>query len=103
MKNVISFSIKYKDDGYWIYEIENGKYNGFGMYGNYEFGIYKDNNLNSFGVYFYNSYVYEGMFKNSYFNGIGRIVNEDGDIYEGEFFYDYYCGKGKLVKKNGTI
>jgi len=24
MKNVISFSIKYKDDGYWIYEIENG-------------------------------------------------------------------------------
>ena len=58
------------------------------MYKNYMFGIYKDNNLNSFGVYFYNSYVYEGMLKNDEFNGIGRKVNENGNIYEGEFVND---------------
>ena len=92
MKNIISFSIKYKVDGYWISEIENGNYNGFGMFMNYMFGIYKDDDLNSFGVYFDNSYVYEGMFKNGDFNGIGRIVYEDGDIYEGEFVDWKYCG-----------
>jgi len=59
---------------------------------NYKFGIYKDNKLNSFGVNFNNSYVYEGMFKNNCFNGIGRRVNDNGDIYEGEFVNHYYCG-----------
>jgi len=97
MKNIISFSIKYKVDGYWISEIENGNYNGFGMFMNYMFGIYKDDDLNSFGVYFNNYYVYEGMFKNDNSNGIGRRVYENGDIYEGEFINDYYNGKGKLV------
>ena len=46
--------------------------------------------------------IYEGEFKNSMFNGLGKITHTDtGNVYEGEFFDHHKDGPCTFTLKNG--
>jgi len=47
--------------------------------------------------------TYEGHFRDSKWDGFGKLKTKKGDIYEGEWLNGVLNGKGTLIKSDGTV
>ena len=56
---------------------------------------------NGFGTWEDADYKYIGQFKDSFFNGQGTVIFNDGDSYTGEFSNDAFNGYGTYIFLNG--
>ena len=98
----------YLDDGYYIGEFKNNKYNGQGTIilfnGFTSKGEFKNGRLNGKGtITLSNGFKSEGTFINDVLNGQGKITSPDGYIYEGEFKNGKLNGQGKITSPDGSI
>jgi hypothetical protein len=87
---------------------EKGEMEGYGQYylkGDKVFaeGVWKQGCLIFARVFLPNGDLYEGGFKNSIFNGFGKLVTCDGEIYEGNFLEGEKTGLCTYLFPDGTI
>lgn len=75
-------------NGFYLGEIENGQYNGYGIYMRYE-----GTNTNS---------LYMGGWCNNKRNGEGLYFRSSGECYSGGFVNDFYQGEQSLLVKDGV-
>jgi hypothetical protein len=87
---------------------EKGEMEGYGQYylkGDKVFaeGVWKQGCLIFARVFLPNGDLYEGGFKNSIFNGFGKLVTCDGEKYEGNFLEGEKTGLCTYLFPDGTI
>ena len=78
--------------------------------GEYCSGVFKEDDLNGKGDYFYANIEsqptflrYKGDFKDGYSEGFGRLLYRNGDEYSGAFSEDEPHGKGVLRRHDGRV
>ena len=65
-------------------------------------GIWEQGDLKYGRVFLPNGEIYIGEFKNSEFNGKGKLISHD-EVYEGDFVNGDEFGKGKITFEDGTV
>lgn len=128
-----SLKIIETDNGLYIGEVKNDKFNGNGEFvdleGDLYIGEFKDSLLHGRGTFFYSSgniltgtfvedepeygtyknyydggsFTYTGPFKDWRYHGKGQVVDTDGTSYLGEFEEGYWNGFGKHTTSDGDV
>ena len=87
---------------------EKGEMQGYGQYYLKEDkvlaeGVWKEGCLIFARVFLPNGDLYEGGFKNSIFDGFGKLISKNGEIYEGNFVNGEKSGNCTYLFPDGTI
>jgi len=94
-----------QDSAYYVGEIADGDYEGFGYYffdSGFYTGEFKNGRFHGEGIYqSFLGFKYTGTFEGDLFSGRGRYSSADGGEFVGGFKNDRRHGKGEFSKGNG--